>query len=84
MRLKFRYTLCIIIILSSILITPWTIKNAYITRGYGAIGGEYLLIPFALVIVMVILAIAKDLDNYKIYKEIDIEEELSYDTKNHI
>lgn len=37
-----------------LMLTPMSIRAAYIQRGYFAIGGEYLIIPFMLLVTMLI------------------------------
>ncbi|WP_213996432.1 hypothetical protein [Tepidanaerobacter syntrophicus] len=39
--------------------TPLAIHSAYIQRGYFAIGGEYLIIPFMLIMARLVEAIIK-------------------------
>jgi len=54
--------ICILIIALSIMATPAAIDHAYEVRGMSAVGGEYLLIPFALMISLVILTTAREWD----------------------
>lgn len=44
----------ILVIIVTIIVTPMAIKYATAARGYEAVGGEYLLPIFALVIILII------------------------------
>lgn len=44
----------LLVIIATIILTPIAIKYATAVRGYEAIGGEYLLPIFALVIILII------------------------------
>lgn len=50
LRLKIRYQLSIAIVIIAIVSTPNAILSVDKLRGYKAFGGEYLLIPLALLI----------------------------------
>ena len=44
----------LLVIIATIILTPMAIKYATAVRGYEAVGGEYLLPIFALVIILII------------------------------
>lgn len=48
--MKHREMIARLIVAVSIILTPAAIKQAYATRGYWAVGGEWLLIPVGLLI----------------------------------
>ncbi len=50
----------LLIIIATIILTPMAIKYAAATRGYDAVGGEYLLPIFALVIILIIETIYEE------------------------
>lgn len=47
----------ILVIIATIIVTPMAIKYATAVRGYDAVGGEYLLLLLALLIIMLIESI---------------------------
>lgn len=55
----------IAIIIATIILTPIAIKYATETRGYNAIGGEYLLPILALVIILIIETIYEESEDKK-------------------
>ena len=50
----------ILIIIATIILTPIAIKYAIATRGYEAVGGEYLLPILALIIILIIETIYEE------------------------
>jgi len=62
-RLKLRYLIVLFVLLVSIISKPFFIELAYQERGYRAIGGEYMIIPFGIVLAAVVLSIASDIDS---------------------
>ena len=50
----------LVIIIATIVLTPMAIKYATAVRGYEAVGGEYLLPIFALVIILIIETIYEE------------------------
>ena len=50
----------ILVIIVTIIVTPIAIKYATAVRGYKAVGGEYLLPIFALVIILIIETIYEE------------------------
>ncbi len=48
--MKHREMIARLIVAASVILTPAAIKQAYATRGYWAVGGEWLLIPLGLLI----------------------------------
>lgn len=50
----------ILVIIVTIIVTPIAIKYATAVRGYEAVGGEYLLPIFALVIILIIETIYEE------------------------
>ena len=63
--MKIRYIIFCILVLLAIITTPIAIANAYEQRGQLAFGGEYLLIPFAICLGLLVLELAKGLDELK-------------------
>ena len=55
----------ILVIIVTIIVTPIAIKYATAVRGYEAVGGEYLLPIFALVIILIIETIYEESENKK-------------------
>lgn len=55
----------LLIIIATIILTPIAIKYATAVRGYEAVGGEYLLPIFALVIILIIETIYEESENKK-------------------
>ena len=55
----------ILVIIVTIIVTPIAIKYATAVRGYEAVGGEYLLPIFALVIILIIETIMKQVKRVK-------------------
>ena len=55
----------ILVIIATIILTPIAIKYATAVRGYEAVGGEYLLPIFALVIILIIETIYEESENKK-------------------
>jgi len=64
-RVKVRYVIALFIILLSIFATPLSIECAYRQRGYEAIGGEYLFIPFGIILAMSVISMAADIEKAK-------------------
>ena len=52
-------------IIGTIILMPIAIKYATATRGYEAVGGEYLLPILALVIVLILETILEEIEDYK-------------------
>ena len=52
-------------IIGTIILMPIAIKYATATRGYEAVGGEYLLPILALVIVLILETILEEFEDYK-------------------
>lgn len=52
-------------IIGTIILMPIAIKYATATRGYEAVGGEYLLPILALVIVLILETILEEIEGYK-------------------
>lgn len=52
-------------IIGTIILMPIVIKYATATRGYKAVGGEYLLPILALVIVLILETILEEIEDYK-------------------
>ncbi len=52
-------------IIGTIILMPIAIKYATATRGYKAVGGEYLLPILALVIVLILETILEEIEDYK-------------------
>ena len=50
----------LLVIIATIILTPMAIKYATAVRGYEAVGGEYLLPIFALVIILIIETIYEE------------------------
>ena len=50
----------LLVIIATIILTPIAIKYATAVRGYEAVGGEYLLPIFALVIILIIETIYEE------------------------
>lgn len=50
----------LLVIIATIILTPIAIKYATVVRGYKAVGGEYLLPIFALVIILIIETIYEE------------------------
>ncbi len=48
-----------------LMLTPFAIRAAYAARGYFAVGGEYLVLPIALLIAGLIDSIKETLDEIK-------------------
>lgn len=48
--MKHRELIARLIVAASVILTPAAIKQAYATRGYWAVGGEWFLIPLGLLI----------------------------------
>ena len=48
--MKRREMIARLIVAASVILTPAAIKQAYATRGYWAVGGEWFLIPLGLLI----------------------------------
>ena len=63
-KVKLRYIAALIIIVGTILATPYCIEAANEARGYEAIGGEYLIIPIGLLTAYAILEIMDAWDRY--------------------
>lgn len=61
-RLKARYLIALFIVFVSIVTTPFFIELAYQERGYQAIGGEYMIIPFGIVLAAAVLSVASDIE----------------------
>ena len=59
----------ILVIIATIIVTPIAIKYATATRGYDAVGGEYLLPIFALVIILIIETIYEESEENKKIKK---------------
>lgn len=55
----------ILVIIATIILTPIAIKYATAVRDYKAVGGEYLLPIFALVIILIIETIYEESENKK-------------------
>lgn len=55
----------IILIIATIVLTILTVKYANQIRGYQALGGEYLILPLGLIIVMVIETIYEESEEEK-------------------
>ena len=55
----------ILVIIATIILTPIAIKYATAVRGYEAVGGEYLLPIFALVIILIIETIYEESEEKK-------------------
>lgn len=55
----------LLVIIATIILTPIAIKYATSARGYEAVGGEYLLPIFALVIILIIETIYEESENKK-------------------
>lgn len=55
----------ILVIIATIILTPIAIKYATAVRDYEAVGGEYLLPIFALVIILIIETIYEESENKK-------------------
>lgn len=55
----------LLVIIATIILTPIAIKYATAARGYEAVGGEYLLPIFALVIILIIETIYEESENKK-------------------
>ncbi len=55
----------LLVILATIILTPIAIKCATETRGYNAIGGEYLLPILALIIILIIETIYEESEDKK-------------------
>lgn len=53
----------VLIILAAIILTPIAIKYSTAIRGYKAIGGEYLLPIFALLILLIVETIYEESEN---------------------
>lgn len=50
MSTESRKLITTLIFVASVLLTPAAIKQAYATRGYWAVGGEWMLIPLGLLV----------------------------------
>ena len=50
----------LLVIIATIILTPMAIKYATAVRGYEAVGGEYLLPIFALVIILILETIYEE------------------------
>ena len=61
-RLKYRHIFAAGMILLSIAVKPFFIEHAYMERGYSAYGGEYIVIPFGIVLASIILMTASIFD----------------------
>lgn len=59
----------ILVIIATIILTPIAIKYATSVRGYEAVGGEYLLPIFALVIILIIETIYEESEENKKIKK---------------
>lgn len=59
----------ILVIIVTIIVTPIAIKYATAVRGYEAVGGEYLLPIFALVIILIIETIYEESEENKKIKK---------------
>ena len=59
----------ILVIIATIILTPIAIKYATAVRGYEAVGGEYLLPIFALVIILIIETIYEESEENKKIKK---------------
>lgn len=59
----------LLVIIATIIVTPIAIKYATATRGYDAVGGEYLLPIFALVIILIIETIYEESEENKKIKK---------------
>ncbi|WP_213997010.1 hypothetical protein [Tepidanaerobacter syntrophicus] len=57
-----KHWLYIIAFTTGAILTPAAIHSAYIQRGYFAIGGEYLIIPFMLIMARLVEAITKTIN----------------------
>ena len=61
----------ILVIIATIILTPIAIKYAIAVRGYKAVGGEYLLPIFALVIILIIETIYEASEESKKIKKME-------------
>ncbi len=61
----------ILVIIVTIIVTPIAIKYATAVRGYEAVGGEYLLPIFALVIILIIETIYEASEESKKIKKME-------------
>lgn len=59
----------LLVIIATIILTPIAIKYATVVRGYKAVGGEYLLPIFALVIILIIETIYEETEENKKIKK---------------
>lgn len=55
----------LLVIIATIILTPIAIKYATMTRGYDAVGGEYLLPILALIIILIIETIYEESEDKK-------------------
>ena len=61
--MKARYFIALAIVLLSIAVTPYLVELAYIERGgVTAFGGEYMVIPFGIVLASGFLSVCADID----------------------
>lgn len=61
----------LLVIIATIILTPIAIKYATAVRGYEAVGGEYLLPIFALVIILIIETIYEASEESKKIKKME-------------
>lgn len=64
-RLLKKYWLYIVAGGIGLVLTPFAIHSAYVSRGYFAIGGEYLVLPLALLIAWLVDSVKETLDETK-------------------
>ena len=55
----------LLVIIVTIILTPIAIKYATMTRGYDAVGGEYLLPILAIIIILIIETIYEESEDKK-------------------
>lgn len=64
-KVKIRHIAAIVIILASMMVTPFSIVAAYQLRGYKAYGGEYLVIPLGILLAVALMNFAKLYDGFR-------------------